>query len=125
MSDTLPQFLEHYREAWDALDLAKIADSFAVPCAITDQEGSRVYTSREALLAKAERLCKMIQKQGFSGCSYVIANKHQLGPGTIAVDLDWQLQTSPPIKFPTLYVCHKGKTGWRFISQAHVSAGDT
>lgn len=117
------QFFEQYREAWNALDWKRIAEHYSVPSAITDRDGSQVYATDDALIAKFRRDCESMGERGFDGCSYTVALHYQLGPDAAAVDLDWQIQASfGPLAFRTLYVCRNTSTGWR-IDAAHAYLG--
>ena len=119
MSETLTQFFEQYREAWNVLDWNWIAGHYSVPCAISDADGPQVYTGHDQIVAKFQRGCELLKERGFGGCSFAVTLRHQLGSEAAAVDLDWQIEaTSGPLTFRTLYVCHNTNTGWR-IYAAH------
>jgi hypothetical protein len=90
----IEDFLDAYRNAFEAFDASAVADLFTYPSQITSDAGERPVTTiagREAWTAELERLLDTYREIGFHSAEVLDAQVIELSPGLVQATVRWRL----------------------------------
>ena len=119
----MEEFFKKYTEAFDALNSEAIANLYRLPCAISDADGTQIFTNRSALIEKFALNCKSMLNFGYQRAQFKIVQEQPLGQDKVSVTIAWRVNTANAnIDFRTLYICHLIDNKW-FIFSANVYQG--
>jgi hypothetical protein len=127
MSDRSPvqDFLDAYRAAFEAFDLAAIADLFSYPCQITGEAGEisvMAFPTREAFVPQLERLVSAYRAIGVRSAEALESGVIELGPRLAQATVQRALldrEGVPIYEFNALYTLADFGRGMRISAIAH------
>jgi hypothetical protein len=110
-------FFNAYANAFDSLDPKAIASLYQLPCAISDGDGTQVFSASNALIDKFSSNCYVLRTLGYKETKFTILAEQSLGQSAKAVTLGWQVKLeSGEMAFRAHYVCHLQQDHWRIFS---------
>jgi len=119
----MEEFFNKYTKAFDALNPETIASLYRLPSAISDGDGTQIFTDRPALVKKFASNCESMRNFGYQFAQFKIQQQHPLGQDKIAVTIAWRVNTgNSNIDFRTLYICHFIDSEW-LVFNANVYQG--
>jgi len=111
-------FLTRYRDAFNALDGAAVADLYAVPSGIASDTGYTHWPTLEPIVKNMVALCQLYRDNGFANAAFTPAQFFQQGTQFAVVDLHWHIDRNTgqaPWVFNTTYNLMKTAHGWRVL----------
>jgi hypothetical protein len=90
----IEDFLDAYRNAFEAFDASAVADLFTYPCQITSDAGERPVTTvpqREAWVGQLERLLDTYRQLGVRSAEILDAQVTELSPRLVQATVRWRL----------------------------------
>ena len=111
-------FVEGYRDAFNALDGAAVAQQYAVPSGIASDTGYTHWPSREPIERNMVALCQLYRDNGFAATHCTIERYLPQGTQYAVVDLHWHVDRvngQEPWVFNTTYNLMQTTQGWRVL----------
>ena len=90
----IEDFLDAYRNAFEAFDASAVADLFTYPCQITSDAGERPVTAvadRQAWTGHLERLLDTYREIGVRSAAILEAQVTELSPRLVQATVRWRL----------------------------------
>jgi hypothetical protein len=110
-------FFSEYARAFDSLQANAIASLYQLPCAISDGDGTQVFSSNSSLIEKFSLNCNALQTMGYKAAKFTILTEQSLGLLAKAVTLGWQVKlANGKMEFRAHYVCQFQQDNWRIFS---------
>jgi hypothetical protein len=110
-------FFNEYARAFDSLQADAIASLYLLPCAISDGDGTQVFSSNSGLIEKFSSNCNALQTMGYKAAKFTILTEQSLGQSAKAVTLGWQVKlANGQMEFRAHYVCQLQQNVWRIFS---------
>jgi Domain of unknown function (DUF4440) len=118
MPNDIHQFLQRYRDAFNALDGAAVARLYAIPSGIAQDRQYTHWSSFEPIRSNMEALCEQYRQRGYVRADFEPGAFVPQGDDHAVVDLKWTIEWSTgadPWKFGTTYNLVRTDTGWRVL----------
>lgn len=116
MPESLHQFFDSYRDAWNSLYGEAIAAHYAIPTHILDGDGYAEYPSQEDLIDKFSANCAAFAALGYAGSRYSESSCIKSGEMGASVDLAWEVDMAEGVRaFGTTYTCLELNGQWQIV----------
>jgi hypothetical protein len=121
----IEEFLDAYRNAFEAFDASAVADLFTYPCQITSDAGERPVTTvadREAWVGQLERLLATYREIGVRSAEILDAQVTEPSPRLVQTTVRWRLLDQAGARiydFDAAYILLDVGQGMRIAAIAH------
>jgi hypothetical protein len=116
--DDIVAFFNVYRNAFNSLQGAAIAQLYAEPSGIA-QDGSYVHwPTHEPAIENMNALCRLYEDKGFVRADFKVCSLIDQGEKHAIADLQWRIiwnANQIPWNFQTSYNLVRTTTGWRIL----------
>ncbi|HSL63945.1 MAG TPA: hypothetical protein VK874_04735 [Gaiellaceae bacterium] len=125
----IEDFLDAYRNAFEAFDASAVADLFTYPCQITSDAGETSVTTvadRETWAGQLERLLDTYREIGVRSAEILDAQVTELSPRLVQATVRWRLLDRAGARiydFDASYTLLDGGEGMRLAAIAHNETG--
>ena len=112
------QFLDDYRDLFNALDGKGIAQRYAVPSAIVDERKFTYWDQYQAIEDNMLALCNVYADNGYLQADYTLRHYIQQGADFAVVDVLWVIarrQGLPAWEFGTGYSLQRQQGQWKIV----------
>jgi ketosteroid isomerase-like protein len=112
------EFFEQYRDAFDRLDGAAIAELYCVPSAIVSDRGLTTWQSREPIAENMVALCTLYRSNGYKRARFEPHHFISQGSAFAVADVAWTIEReagAEPWRFHTTYNLRRTADGWRVL----------
>lgn len=124
MPESLHQFFDSYRDAWNSLNGEAIATHYAASTNILDGDGYAVYASYKDLVEKFSANCAAFAALGYTGSRYAEEACIKSGETGVTVDLAWQADLAEGVRsFGTTYTCLELNGQWQIVCAIAYASG--
>jgi len=94
--DEVERFFARYRAAFDRLEASAIADLYDVPSMLTTNDGTLLWTTRDAILRNMVALCDHYRATGFRAATYEVLSVAEQLPIHAFTEVRWTIDHFPP-----------------------------
>lgn len=118
MPDDLRAFFARYRDAFDRLDGAAVAQLYALPSAIAQAGMTTFWTERAPIVENMVALCALYRERGYAGARYEAGPFIAQGDRYAVADIGWTIAwqgDDAPWHFRTTYNLVRTDDGWRVL----------
>ncbi|SDQ84316.1 DUF4440 domain-containing protein [Pseudovibrio sp. Tun.PSC04-5.I4] len=85
----LSELFDSYADGYEDYDTSAIAECFAFPCIVWQQDGGHVFNDKVELSENIEALLEVLREHDVTSTIYEVVSSHISG-STASVSLDWQ-----------------------------------
>lgn len=111
-------FFERYRDCFNALDGAAVAELYAEPSGIAQGGTYTHWPTRAPIRDNMEALCRLYRDKGYRQAGFEIAHFIAQGSRYATADLRWRiewLRSAEPWTFATTYNLVRTERGWQVL----------
>jgi ketosteroid isomerase-like protein len=118
MPRDVTEFFEQYRDAFNRLDGAEIANLYCVPSGIVSDGGLTAWQSREPITKNMTDLCALYRANGYKQAHFQPNQFFSQGADFAVADVAWTIERergAAPWHFHTTYNLRRTAEGWRVV----------
>jgi ketosteroid isomerase-like protein len=118
MPRDISEFFESYRDAFNSLDGAAVAELYAEPSGIAQDSVYTHWESRRPIAKNMIALCKMYKEKGFVRADFQPSQFLEQGSHHAVADVAWRIEWNngqKPWSFKTTYNLVRSSHGWRVL----------
>jgi ketosteroid isomerase-like protein len=126
MPREISTFFESYRDAFNALDGAAVADLYAEPSGIAQGGLYTYWPSRQPVTENMQALCQLYRERGFVRAEFEARQFIEQGQHFAVADLQWRIdwnEGQEPWGFRTTYNLVRTSHGWKVLLCTAYSEG--